>query len=206
MLMMLNEFEEMNNITSLLASVLNFPSTKGIPEDVTEAVRAAKKQMEELPQVIDDLNQAYNRYTSLDGTITRMKELASRAGSEKFHLSDEDRETMNEEFGNLAQVVANEAGQQHFGGTRLSLLSLGKAKAANRVLSYLSPVLENLGQEIKGQKSLIIEAIVETANFLGIIAMCYPDAKGIDELKKTLESLNLPRNIDDPVLMNPTLH
>jgi hypothetical protein len=206
MLMMLNEFEEMNNLTSLLASVLNFPATKGIPEDVTEAVRAARKQMEELPQVINDLNTAYDRYVNLSGAITRMSDLAKKAASDKYNLSDDDRETMNEEFGALAGVIANEAGQQNFSGTRLSLMTEGKAKAAYKVLSYLAPVLENLDFEIRGQKSLIIEALVETANFMGIVAMCYPDLKGIEELKTTLEKLNFPKTIDGPVSINPTLH
>jgi hypothetical protein len=203
---MLNEFEEMNNITSLLASVLNFPAMKGIPEDVTVAVRAAKKQMEQLPQVIEDLNLAHQRFTVLDKTIGRMRELAAIAADSKAYLSEGNREAMNEEFGTLAGVVASEAGQINFQGTKLSLLSEGKAKAAARVLAYLGPVLENMGHELNGQKSLILEAIVETANFLGIIAACYPEAKGIDELKRTLESLNLPKNINDPVLVNPTLH
>ncbi|MDR2405098.1 MAG: hypothetical protein LBE27_01860 [Deltaproteobacteria bacterium] len=196
----------MNNITSLLASVLNFPAEKGIPEDVTEAVRAAKKQMEDLPGVINDLNQAFQRYLVLKDTISRMMDLSSKAASEKTNLTEDDRESMNIEFRALAAVVANEAGQQNFSGTSLSLLSRGHAKAASRVLSYLKPVLENLDYELKGQKSLIIEAIIETANFMGIIAACYPGAKGIDELKRTLEKINLPKTINDPVFINPTLH
>jgi hypothetical protein len=204
--MMLNEFEEMNNITSLLASVLNFPAAKGMPEDVTEAVRAARKQMEDLPQVIADLNTAYQRYSVLSRTITRMMELSEKGARNDAMLSADDRESLNGEFASLADVVAREAGQTNFPGTSLSLLTEASSKAAAKVLSYLAPVLENLDYEIKGQKTLIIEAIVETTNFMGIIAMCYPDAKGVEELKKTLEKINLPKNINDPVFINPTLH
>ena len=206
MLMMLNELEEMNNITSLLASVLNFPAEKGMPEDVTEAVRAARKQMEDLPQVIGDLNLAFRRSSVLKDTVSRMTSLAQRAGSSRAPLSESEREDMNGEFAALAHVIAAEAGQQHFPGTSLSLLTEGSAKAAAKVLSYLGPVLESLEHEIMGQKSLIIEAIAETTNFMGIIAHCYPGARGVEELKRALEKINLPKTIHDPVFINPTLH
>ena len=106
MLMMINEFEEMNNITSLLASVLNFPAEKGMPEEVTEAVRAAKKQMEDLPAVIGDLNAAFQRHSVLAETLSRMAELAKRAGAFGSPLTDDDRASMDAEFAGLAHVVA----------------------------------------------------------------------------------------------------
>ncbi|MDR2349229.1 MAG: hypothetical protein LBF41_01215, partial [Deltaproteobacteria bacterium] len=173
--------------------------------DVLEAVRAAKKQMEGLPQIIDDLNLAYARYLNLSRAISRMSELALSAGNDPL-ISPDERTAMDEEFGELARVIAREAGQVHFAGTSLSLALPGTAKAAHQVLSYLLPVVEALDGEIKGQKSMVAEAIAETVNFMGVVARCYPKVAGIEPLKRTLERIKLPKSIDDPLELSPTLH
>jgi Asp-tRNA(Asn)/Glu-tRNA(Gln) amidotransferase A subunit family amidase len=200
----INEFDEILDISSRIASVLDFPGYEGMPPDVTEAVRAAKKQMEDLPSIIDDINLAYARYSVLERTINRMTELAFLAGKEE--LSDGERAAMDAEFGELAHVIAREAGQAYFAGTSLSLALPAKAKAAHRVLSYLTPVVEALDHEIKGQKSMVIEALAETINFVSIVARCYPEAKGVEKLKKTLERIKFPGNIREPIVLSPTIH
>jgi hypothetical protein len=199
------DFDVMYDISSRLAGVLDFPGTAGMPPDVAEAVIAAKKQMEGLPGVISDLNMAWDRYLVLSRTLGRMTELASITSREE-PVNDGARALMDEEFGELARVVASEAGQAAFAGTSLSLLTRNSAKAAFRVLSYLTPVLENLDHDIKGQKSLVLEALDETVTFMGIIAMCYPDAEGIEPLKRTLARVKVPRDLNAPVVMSPTLH
>jgi hypothetical protein len=201
----INEFEEILDITVLISQVLDFPGCDSMPNDVTEAVRAAKKQMEGLPQIIDDLNLAYNRYLVLSKTINRMSELALYAGNDTTILPEE-RMAMEDEFRQLAHIIAREAGQVNFEGTSLSLSHPGTAKAAYKVLSYLIPVVEALDYEIKGHKSIVVEALAETINFMGIVARCYPEARGIENLKNTLEKIQLPSTIDDPIAINPTLH
>jgi hypothetical protein len=116
------------------------------------------------------------------------------------------RQDMEVEFASLAKVVAAEAGQKYFQKSALSVLTVKSAKNSARVLSYLDPVMKNLDHEIRGQKSLILEAINETINFMGIVARSYPQAKGIEAIKQTLGKVKLPENIDEPVLLYPTLH
>jgi hypothetical protein len=205
MMIVTDDFDAMFDISSLLAGVLDFPGSAGMPPDVTEAVRAAKKQMEDLPGLISDLNLAWDRYTVLARTLGRMAELASGAGRDE-DIPDEARRLMDEEFGELARVVAAEAGQANFPGTSLSLATRPSARAACKVLSYLAPVVDNLDHDIKGQKSLLLEAIAETVTFMGIIAMCYPEAEGIEPLKRTLERVKLPSDISGHVEMSPTIH
>ncbi|MDR2460930.1 MAG: hypothetical protein LBE38_09165 [Deltaproteobacteria bacterium] len=202
---MIEELAEMLDISTRLSAILDFPGTKGMPPDVTEAVRAAKRQMEGLPLVIEDLNAAYEHFQILSTTIYRMEALAREASKEEG-LSPEERHAMNEEFGELAYVVARQAGQAHFNGTSLSLLKPSYAKAAHKVLSYLIPVVNNLDQEISGQKSLVVEAIAETINFMAIVTRCYPEAEGIETIIQTLERIKLPKNISEPIAISPILH
>ncbi|MDR3155363.1 MAG: hypothetical protein LBW85_14135 [Deltaproteobacteria bacterium] len=200
-----DELDAMFDISSLLAGVLDFPGAAGMPPDVTEAVRAAKKQMEDLPGLIEDLNLAWDRHVTLSAALGRMSGLAKAAGSEAG-IPDEARSRMDEEFKELAMVVAAEAGRSGFAGTSLSLATRPAARAAAKVLAYLEPVIDNLDHDLKGQKALILEAIAETVTFMGIVATCYPDAEGIEPLKRTLEKVRLPKDINGPVTISPTLH
>jgi hypothetical protein len=203
----IREFEEMNVITGLLARSLSGPVGEEIPGDVAVTIAAAKKQMESLPVVIEDLNLAFGRYLTLNDALTRMAALAD----ESMNMVDgprslSRRRDMEEEFDSLARVVAQEAGHQYFSGTSLSVLNSASAAGAAKILSYLTPVLESLDRELKGQKELILEAIAETMNFLGIVAMSYPDAEGVAAIRDTLARVRLPRNLDAPVVYTPTLH
>ncbi|MDR1577377.1 MAG: hypothetical protein LBT86_03990 [Deltaproteobacteria bacterium] len=203
----LKDFQEINVLTGLLASGLAAAPPEDIPEDVAEALLAAKKQIEDLPQVIDDLNLAFNRYLTLSRTIKRMQLLAKES-----HDLDEGREAeayrqeLESEFASLARIVAAEAGIKFFRGSGLSIASSQSAKIAGKVLAYLDPVMDNLDHEIRGQKSLILEAITETINFMGIVAHSYPEAKGVEAIKQTLGKVKIPQNLDDPVTLAPTLH
>ncbi|MDR1085750.1 MAG: hypothetical protein LBP22_13090 [Deltaproteobacteria bacterium] len=203
----LKEFQEINQLTGLLASGLAETPQEDMPKDVAEALLAAKKQMEDLPQVLEDLNLAFSRYMTLNHTIRRMGLLAREsAAMDQGPEEDQFRLEMEEEFVALAKIVAAEAGQRYFQGTGLSILNSQSAQAAVRVLSYLEPVLKNFDHEIRGQKSLILEAISETINFMGIVARSYPQAKGVEAIKQTLGRVKLPENTDEPVLMRPTFH
>jgi hypothetical protein len=200
-----DDLDVMYDVTALLAGVLDFPGAAGMPPDVVEAVRAAKKQMEDLPGLISDINLAWDRYSTLSRTLARMAELAAAAGSEE-EIPEGARRLMDEEFGSLAGAVAAEAGQPNFQGTSLSLATRPSARAAAKVLSYLAPVIENLDHDIRGQKALILEAIAETITFMGIVAMCYPDAEGIEPLRRALEQVSLPSDIGGAVSLSPTIH
>jgi hypothetical protein len=203
----IREFEEMNHLTGLLAKTLTGALGRGMPSDVAVTIMAAKKQMESLPEVIEDLNLAFNRYMTLNGAITRMTELAKVSAE----LIDGPnvlavRQDMEEEFHALARVVAEEAGRQQFENSSLSILNTGSALLAVTILTYLKPVLEKLDHDIRGQKELIIEAIEETMNFLSIVAMSYPEAEGIADLRETLNKVTLPESVESPLEYAPTLH
>ncbi|MDR1395684.1 MAG: hypothetical protein LBK52_05910 [Deltaproteobacteria bacterium] len=203
----LKDFQEINHLTGLLASGLAAAPPEDMPQDVAEALKAAKKQMEDLPLVLEDLNLAFNRYLTLNQTIRRMSFLAKESASAgSGPEEDQYRREMDEEFASLARVVAAEAGQRFFRGTGLSILTAQSALAAAKVLSFIDPVMKSLDHEIRGQKSLILEAIGETINFMGIVARSYPKAKGVEILLQTLGKVKLPENLDDPVVFKPTLH
>ncbi|MDR3203426.1 MAG: hypothetical protein LBV23_01600 [Deltaproteobacteria bacterium] len=203
----INNFEKIHEITDLLAMSLAAPDMGDMPPDVATALTAAKKQMENLPEVIEDLNLAFNRYMTLNRAISRMIALARESielGEDP--LARDIRTELEEEFVSLAAVVAKEAGRQYFQGPSLTISHRIGALAAAKVLSVLKPILENLDQEIKGQKEIILEAIEETINFLGIVAMCYPHVEGVELLRSTLEKVRLPKKVEDPVVYAPTLH
>ncbi|MDR1164539.1 MAG: hypothetical protein LBO66_01465 [Deltaproteobacteria bacterium] len=203
----IKEFEEIYDISHLLSSVLNFPRRADIPPDVTEAIRAAKKQMEDLPAVLEDLNAAFDRYLVLKETLSRMSELAAAAATDESDaMAAEERFALDAEFGQLARVIALEAGQAHFQGTSLSLLSPQLAKAAAKVLSYLKPVLENLDHDLRGQKTLVIDALAETINFMGVVARCYPELPGVDSILSALEKVKFPATLNEHVTVTQTIH
>jgi hypothetical protein len=203
----IRELDEMNHLTGLLAKTLALPSYGEMPPDVAVALRAAKRQMEGLPEIIEDLNAAFNRYLTLNKALSRMAALAGEsAGLGEAPGVGRRRAELESEFINLARVVAREAGHRYFQGPSLTVATGGGAAAAANVLSRLRPVLENLAVDLKDQKRLIIEAIGETMNFLGIIARCYPDADGVEAIRDTLGRVRTPRAEDEPVVMVPILH
>ncbi|MDR3134708.1 MAG: hypothetical protein LBU69_01285 [Deltaproteobacteria bacterium] len=203
----IREFEEMNQITGLLAQTLSGTVAKDMPQDIAIAIMAAKKQLEGLPEVIEDLNLAFNRYLTLNAAISRMTDLARHSanlidGPQVLPI----RQEMEEEFHSLARVVAQEAGHQRFGNSSLSIINTASAILSVTILTYLKPVLEKLDHELRGQKELIIEALEETMNFLGIVAMSYPDAENFAPIRETLNKVSVPRDIKAPIEFSPTLH
>jgi hypothetical protein len=203
----IREFNEMNQVTGLLAQTLSGALCRDIPEDVAVTILAAKKQMESLPEVIEDLNLAFNRYLTLNGAITRMTELADLSAN----MIDGPnvlaaRRDMEEEFHALARVVAQEAGRQSFENSSLSIMNAGTALLSVTILTYLKPVLEKLDHEIRGQKELIIEAIEETMNFLGIVALSYPDTEGVADIRETISRVRAPQTIEGLIERSTTLH
>jgi hypothetical protein len=203
----INHLEKIEQITGLLANTLSSTVYEDMPPDVATALLAAKKQMESLPEVIEDLNLAFTRYLKLNSAISRMTALAYESSNLLDEPEDDEyRSLLEEEFISLARLVAMEAGHRYFTGPSLSISNRISAIAASKVLSYLKPVMENLDHDIRGQKSLIVEAIAETMNFMGIITKCYPQAAGIEKIRETLERVKLPEDLETPVTFNTTFH
>jgi hypothetical protein len=203
----IRELDEMNELTGILAETLAMPACRQMPADVAVTLLAAKKQMEGLPEVIGDLNAAFARYLTLNKALTRMAALADESAAMAEDAVDRGRrQTLNEEFVQLAAVVAREAGHRYFQGPSLTVADLAGARAAAQVLGYLKPVLADLAHELRGQKSLIMEAIAETMNFMGIVARSYPDAAGAAAIRDLLVRVRLPEAVDDPIGLATTLH
>ncbi|MDR1546782.1 MAG: hypothetical protein LBU12_08790 [Deltaproteobacteria bacterium] len=202
----LRDFEEINETAGLLAKSLSGPVPIEMPPDVAQALKAAKKQMEDLPSVIEDLNLAFSRYLTLNEALTRMISLAEESSRLAADQDEAHRRELEEEFDALAKVVAQEAGHRRFAGSGLNVADQGAATAAVRVLSYLKPVLENLDHEIRGQKALIVEALAETMNFLGVVSVCYPRAEGVERIRETLSRVRLPLNNEEPLIYGRLLH
>jgi ABC-type transporter Mla subunit MlaD len=170
------EIKELTTLTNILAvglaAVPEEPLT--LPLEVSQALAEAREQMNNLPEVIMNLNQATERFQSVAAALTGMMDLADRATDEA--LDDDSRRKLEAEFIDLSKVVAADAGRHHYQGPALSLLSRGQALSAAKIVRYLAPVIETLEKELNEQTSLIQEVIGETISFLNTVTQCYPEA------------------------------
>lgn len=162
----------MNNVSSLLASGLS-ENMAGVPLEVSLALAEAREQMVSLPEVIGNLNLAFERFNTVSEALRRMIELAEQASGD---LGDQERQILNDEFINLSKIVAADAGRQYYTGPRLNLLSQGEALSAVRIIGYMKPVINTMNQELTEQRDLIHEVLSETISFIGVVAKCYPDS------------------------------
>ena len=181
-----NDIHELNTAAAILAGGLDLGqnAVRDIPLEVVQALIEARRQMENLPEVIDNLNLSFERFNTVSSALWRMMELAELAATP--NISAETRRSLNEEFASLAAVVAADAGRNYYSGPRLNLLDQGEAQSALKIVGYLAPVMNNTAQELVEQKNLIYEAINETINFLGVISQCYPEAKGVKDFSRTI--------------------
>lgn len=202
-----NDIHELNATAVILAGGLDLGhrGTLSVPPEVVQAMAEARRQMDDLPEVIENLNLSFERFNTVSSALWRMMELAEAAARPK--ADDRTRAELNEEFAALAAIVAADAGRVYYAGPRLNLLEQGEAQSARKIIGYLAPVLNNTAQELTEQKNLIFEALSETVNFLGVIAQCYPDVEGVkgfgrvvDEARKHLGNL---KAISKPA---PVLH
>ncbi|MDR0882940.1 MAG: hypothetical protein LBP55_10475 [Candidatus Adiutrix sp.] len=200
------DIRELNIATSLLAGGLarGSETVLDVPLEVAQALAEARDQMASLPEVIENLNLSFERFATVSSAIHRMTELAGQAADDQ--TDDFDRQELNREFAALAQILASDAGRQYYPGPRLNLLSQGEAKSAALIISYLEPVIDNMGQELSEQKNLLGEVIIETINFLGIIAQCYPDSNGAGELSGLINEVRRQCNTIPVSTPAPVLH
>ena len=184
-MMTAQDIREMNDVSNLLASGLSLDSENmlGLPLEVAQALAEAREQMAGLPEVIDNLNLAFERFNTVSSALRRMIELADEASGD---MADEARPALNDEFVTLAKILAADAGRQYYTGPRLNLLNQGEALSAARIIRYLGPVIDNMGQELIGQRDLIHEVLGETINFLGVVTQCYPDSAGAVRLGRLI--------------------
>lgn len=180
------DIQALNLVTDLLASGLaQGPETvSGVPLEVSQALTEAREQMSSLPEVIENLNLSFERFNTISAAITRMIRLADQASC--ADLDEPARGELNEEFAALAHILAADAGRRYYAGPRLNLLNEGEAKSAAKIIRYMTPVIENMGQELAEQKNIIHEVISETINFLGVITQCYPESEGVESLSKLI--------------------
>lgn len=178
---------ELNQVSSILAGGLihGAGTVLGVPVEVAQALSEARDQMQSLPGVIENLNASFERFLTVSTALKRIIELADTASGE---VEEEERLTMEEEFVNLAKIVAADAGRQYYAGPRLSLKSQGHAQSASKIIRYMEPVMENVEKELTDQKELIYEVVSETIGFLGVIAECYPDSEGAGALGELINT------------------
>jgi len=169
----INELTALTNILAAgLAAVPAEPLT--LPLEVSQALGEARTQLNSLPEVINNFNLATERFQGVVEALTGMMDLADQAAAET--TTDAGRRLLNDEFINLAKIVAADAGRRFYQGPSLSLLSRGEALSAAKIVHYLAPVIETLEQDLSEQKSLIQEVILETINFIHTVTQCYPEA------------------------------
>lgn len=184
-MMTAKDIREMNDVSALLADGLTLGNENmtGLPLEVSQALAEAREQMAGLPEVIENLNLAFERFDTVSSAVSRMIELADRASGD---LGDEARTGLNEEFASLAKILAADAGRRYYAGPRLNLMTQGDALSAARIIRYMNPVIDNMGRELSGQRDLIHEVLGETINFLGVITQCYPDSAGAARLGRLI--------------------
>jgi len=182
------ELNELNAISAILAGGLsqNVEAALELPVEVAQALAEARQQMENLPEVIASLHQAVDSFYTVSEALYRMIALADQASGAE--LSSEERVLLNDEFANLAKVVAADAGRHYYAGPQLNLLSQVQALSAARIIRYMEPVIENTGREIMAQRDLIHEVVAETIKFLTIITDCYAESEGAAILRPLLAS------------------
>ncbi|MDR2947145.1 MAG: hypothetical protein LBV79_10435 [Candidatus Adiutrix sp.] len=203
-MMTAQDIREMNDLSVLLASGLTMNSeTAGLPLEVSQALAEAREQMAGLPEVIENLNLAFERFHTVSSALGRMIELADQASGD---MDAEAREPLNQEFVNLAKILAADAGRQYYAGPRLNLLNQGEALSAARIIRYMNPVIDNMGQELTGQRDLIHEVLGETINFLGVVTQCYPDSIGAVRLGELISQAAARGNISAPAQTPARLH
>ncbi len=145
----------------------------------------ARDEMRSLPGVIDNLNESFERFLTVSTALKRMIELAGAASTE---VTEEARQAMENEFVNLAKIVAADAGRQYYTGPQLSLRTKGHAWSAAKIIRYMEPVMANVESDLNEQKELIHEVISETINFLNVVAECYPESEGAVQLNQLINS------------------
>lgn len=179
---------ELRDISGLLAGGLGrgAGALGGLPPEAAMALEAARGQMNDLPDVIDNLNRALANFATTKGCLNRMMDLADLASVED--IDEAEREALQAEFVEKAKIVAADAGRQLYGGPGLNLKNVGEAKAARRVLGYLTPVMAGMGSRLAEEKSLIEEAINNTIEFLQVVAETYPEAEGAGDLNALLNA------------------
>lgn len=197
-----NDIHELNTAASILAGGLarGQNGIGDVPLEVEQALTEARRQMESLPEVIENLNLSFERFNTVSSALWRMMELADTAV--RPELSQVCRNKLNDEFASLAAVVAADAGRHYYGGPRLNLLNQGEAQSAARIIGYLAPVMNNTALELTEQKNLIYETINETINFLGIISQCYPETEGVKDFNRTVSEAR--KHIDKLTVISKT--
>ncbi|MDR1921172.1 MAG: hypothetical protein LBS31_05435 [Candidatus Adiutrix sp.] len=181
--MMNMNISELNAVTDILAAGLarGSETVLGVPLEVAEALASAQEQMLGLPEVIAELTAARERFVAVSAAVKRMIELADESAA----LAADDglsRQALEEEFINLAKVIAADAGRQYYAGPNLSVRNKEQALSAARIIRYMEPVIEAMAHDLTEQRDLIHEVIAETVYFLGVVAQCYPDAEGSGRL------------------------
>ena len=143
-----NDIHELNTAAAILAGGLDLGqnAVRDIPLEVVQALIEARRQMENLPEVIDKLNLSFERFNTVSSALWRMMELAELAATP--NISAETRRSLNEEFASLAAVVAADAGRNYYSGPRLNLLDQGEAQSALKIVGYVAPVMNNTAQEL----------------------------------------------------------
>ena len=182
------ETNELSTLSHILAAGLAAVPSRplDLPLEVSQALIEARTQMTGLPEVIQNLNLADERFRTVSGALTGMIDLADKAAEPR--IDDQGRARLHEEFADLAKIVAADAGETLPRGPRLNLKSQGEALSAAKIIRYLCPVIETMGQELEEQKGLILQVISETIAFLNTVTECYPEAEGSSVLNMLVEA------------------
>ena len=182
-----HDIVELQAVTGMLAGGLakGAETVLGVPLEVALTLSEAREQMRSLPGVIDNLNESFTRFLTVSTALKRMIELADEASAE---IPEEARENMENEFVNLAKIVAADAGRQYYQGPQLSLRTQGHAWSAAKIIRYMEPVMANVERDLNEQKELIYEVVGETINFLNVVTECYPEAEGSGRLNQLINN------------------
>jgi cation transport regulator ChaB len=186
------DIDRMNQVAAELAEFLPVHASSGLPAEIADMLVRAREQVRLLPYALEDLAAARERFAVLDRAIDRLIRLALES-ADLDEDDEEGRSRRQDEFAELAHLVAEAAGRSEYAGPQLSILSRPQALAAYHTLKNLLPVKSTLAGQLDEQEQLIIQALAETIDFLQAVAAAYPDYESLSGISDLLERVEWVR-------------
>ncbi|MFH1140009.1 MAG: hypothetical protein V1816_28340 [Pseudomonadota bacterium] len=193
------DLERLHAVSSILGLGIPEPEGDDLPREVAETLKVARRQMKNIPAVLEDLVAAQKDFAVLDMCIDQLQALALEAG----RLPEEDqqgRDVLEIKFVGLSRVLAGVAGRSGYGRPEMSLKTKAQAQAAAKILRHLEPVKETMAEDFKEQERLIIQCIFGTITFLEAVCREFPLTASATSIPDLLQRVKWVHESDIPVM------
>ena len=197
------DLERLHAVSSILGLGIPEPEGDDLPEEVAETLKVARRQMQNIPAVLEDLAAAQEDFAVLDMCIDQLQALALEAG----RLPEEDqqgRDVLEIKFVGLSRVLAGVAGRTHYNRPQMTLKTKAQAQAAYKILRHLEPVKETMAQDFQEQERLIIQSVIGTITFLEAVCLEFPQIASAASIPDLLQRVKWVRESENPALPEPS--